>query len=76
MRWKSKYVVQPPQPGQHRLFRKFAWLPKRIGGDVAWLEFYEVLQAYLVDRVVLQIQDKPATFTVGKWTDVSTRIIP
>jgi hypothetical protein len=76
MRIKAKYVLDPIEAGASRLRRKFAWLPIRISDDYVWLEFYEILQAYLVTPVVLPIKGKPTTFTLGKWTDISTRLIP
>lgn len=75
MRIKAKYVLPETEAGTTRLKRTFAVLPVRIADTWVWLEFYEVLQAYLVTPVLLQIKGKPTTFTLGKWTDVSTRLI-
>ena len=76
MKVKAKYVVTPPEAGSVRLRRKFAWLPKRVADTWVWMEFYEILQAWLVTPVVLPIKGKPTTFTLSKWTDVDTRLIP
>jgi len=76
MEWKAKYTPTTPKPNDVRFKRVFAWLPKQVGGNVVFLEYYEVLQAYLEQAVQLRIEGKDAMFTVGKWTEISQRTIP
>jgi hypothetical protein len=43
MRWKEK---TPPEDGEQRTIRKFAWLPIKIKEETRWLETVNVLQRY------------------------------
>ncbi len=61
--------------GTTRLKRVFAWMPMYINGFRVWLERYEILQAYVETDYLLRIDGKDAKFTVGRWTDISTRVI-
>lgn len=77
MRWRSKYTRADYAPNTTRLKRAFAWLPVYIDGQMVWLETYEILQAYEIKEIELLMdgEEKPLFFSIGKWIDVSKRII-
>jgi len=79
MIWKAKYTKTDYAHGTTRLKRVFAWRPTYVDGDVVWLEFYEVLQVYEILRFALRLDPAKPTemteFLVGKWVDVSKRLM-
>lgn len=75
MRYKSKYTKADHQHGATRLKRVFSWLPTYIGGEMVWLETYEVLQAFIIVEYNLEINKEKVYFAVSKWVDVSKRVI-
>lgn len=76
MRWKTKYTPHPPNVGATRQKRVFAWLPHFIPhlGVYVWLGWYEVLQAFTVQQIKVEINGEPKIVEVRKWIDVSERI--
>jgi hypothetical protein len=73
MRWKAKYTKADFKEGITRLERSFAWLPVYIGGEIIWLEKYEILQVYQITKIIALIDNEPQTFSIGAWTNLSTR---
>lgn len=74
MRWIPKYTRPEIETGTTRLKRVFAWVPKYIDGTVCWLEYYDVLQAYVKFEYIVNIDGQPKKFTVVQWVDVSERL--
>lgn len=75
MRRKSKYVFADPPQGTTRLKRVFAWTPQYIDGDYVWLEYYEILQAFLIFEYKIQIDTEVKGVKVSEWKDISKRVI-
>ena len=79
MRWKAKYTKADYPQHATRMLRIFAFLPVYIEGDFIWLETYEVLQAYIITEVELEInvreEYKKQFFATGKWVSISKRVI-
>lgn len=48
MVWKAKLTTQTLRVGDTREITRFAWLPTQLGGDVVWLERYQVKQIYFL----------------------------
>lgn len=74
MRRLAKYTLPDYSPGTTRLKRVFAFLPTRVGEYIIWLEFYIVLQTYLLLDYKVKIDDKDKAFRVGEWKDISKRL--
>lgn len=75
MVWKAKETrIDYPQ-GTNKLRRKRAWLPTYIDGNIVWLSLYEVLMIYVVTAYSTKINGNDAAFGVGKWIEVSKRLI-
>lgn len=69
---KLKTTIQPKyQEGATRSILRFAWLPHRIGDKKVWLERYEVLYVWCVEKVKGEIEGKAVEFIVGNWKKVS-----
>ena len=49
MRWRAN---PPPKPkhNEKRVRLVFAWKPKLVGGDIVWLESYEVHETWFEPR--------------------------
>lgn len=75
MRRKSKYVIPDPNLGTTRLKRVFAWSPTQIDGNVVWLEYYEILQAFLVFDYKILLDTEFKTVKVSEWKDISKRLM-
>lgn len=75
MRKKAKYTATQYPAGATRQKRVFAWRPTYVAGDIVWLEYYEVLQAYIIDEIPLRLEGKDQLFTVGAWRDISKRLM-
>lgn len=73
MRWKAKYTKADFKEGITRLERSFAWLPVYIGGEMIWLETYEILQVYQITKLEVTIDDEKTTFSIGSWNNLSKR---
>ena len=54
--------------------RKFAFMPRMIGGFLVWLSPYEQLYVYRITPVNVKIEDKLVTFYPGEWVKLSERI--
>lgn len=63
------------QPGSAKTIVKWAWLPKRIGNTLIWLEQYEQLFVYEEREVNAIIGNSMATFNVRSWTLVDQRMV-
>jgi hypothetical protein len=75
MKWYAKRIIQEPTDGSTQLIRKFAWLPVLIAGQKVWMETYEVLQVWEVKRTTVRIEEKDIVFAIGRWINLSKRII-
>lgn len=75
MKRKAKYVSTDPEPGTTRLKRVFAWTPKNIDGTIVWLEYFEVLQAFIIFEYTIVLDKSPKKASVGRWEDISNRVI-
>lgn len=75
MKFKTKYVTTDPPAGSIRLKRVFAWLPKRLNGDVVWMEHFEIRQAFVIFDYNFFVDDKPKVASVGQWVNLEQRVI-
>ena len=75
MRWISKYTQPVIEEGSSRLMRVFAFRPKDVNGTLVWLEHFEVLQVWKVERFKVLVEGQEKGFEVGKWVDISTRLM-
>lgn len=75
MRRPSKYTTVTPLSGATRLKRVFSFWPTLIQDQVVWLEFYEILQAYVEAGYLLKIEGEKRAFKVGEWKDIDKRVI-
>lgn len=75
MRWKATYTKSNYAPGTTRLARRRAWLPTYIGGDMVWLEVYEVLQFFQITKYPVIVDGEPQEFIKGEWVDISKRTL-
>lgn len=75
MRGISKYTHPVIEEGSTRMMRVFAYLPIEVGGYRIWLEHYEVLQGWIIERFKLKVDGQDKAFEVGKWVDISKRIM-
>lgn len=75
MRLKTKFVHSDIESGTTRLRRVFAWFPIVIGGDRIFLEYYEILEGYIVNEYIVQIDDAPKSIKAGSWVKLSKRLI-
>lgn len=73
MQWKAKYTTADYSEGTTRLKRVFAWLPTYINGVKVWLETYEILQVYVIDKDTVLIEEKQTVFSNGFWKNLSKR---
>lgn len=75
MVWKAKYTAETFHPGDTRIKRTFAWLPKKVADDMVWLQYYETFQWFNVKEYIVNIpgQEKPQVFKVNEWVDLSHR---
>lgn len=64
-----------PADGSTRLRRKFAWFPTYVNGYIVWLEFFEILEAFLVQDVKVKDDGTDKFFRVGEWKKISNRTI-
>jgi hypothetical protein len=76
MRWRAKYTKVDYKHGSTRQKTSFAWCPTYIAGEMVWLEFYEVLQVYIIDEVELElVAGEKNFFAQSRWKDVSKRTL-
>lgn len=75
MRKPSRYTNPDYSPGITRLKRVFAFLPTHVAGYTVWLEYYEVLQAYIAFDYKVVVDGKDTAFRVSEWKDISKRVI-
>jgi len=54
---------------------RFAFLPHRIGDKIVWLERYEVLYIWAVERVKGEEGGNQMEFTIVNWKKVSEAVI-
>lgn len=74
MRLKSK--EQPTyQEGETRESLRFAWLPHYVGNVRIWLQKYEVLEVYHIEKIPATLDGMPYVFTIGKWIKATERLI-
>lgn len=73
MRWSAKYVQPKPIEGDSRLYRRFAWCPVYIDGNIIWLETYEILQVYRIIEQKIKIDSEEITFLPGNWINLAKR---
>lgn len=73
MIWPARHTKVQPPVGTLRFERYFAFWPVRIGDNIVWLEFYEVMQVYRITEEKVVIDDKPVTFLPGKWVNITKR---
>lgn len=73
MKWPAKVTRKPPEDGDVRLFRKFAYLPFYIDGVIVWLEYYETLQVYKTKKEVVKIDNELIEFLAGQWVNLADR---
>lgn len=64
MRWKRK-IEKPPEGGDRRTRRVFAWKKTPVRDYIVWLEFYEITEVYF----------QPAGGNPGWWSEVSRDIL-
>lgn len=76
MRRKAKYVIPDPNLGTTRLKRVFAWTPTHIDGNIVWLEYYEILQAFLSSDYKILLDSELKSVKVSEWKDISKRLMP
>lgn len=75
MRLKAKYIANDPEAGTVRVRREFAWSSKTIAGERIWLEFYEVLEVWVMSVYDAKVDGKAIKITAGRWVDTETRLI-
>jgi hypothetical protein len=75
MRTKTKFVFADPEPGTTRLRRVFAWLPKVINGEKIWLEYYDVLEGFIVADYQVRIDGDLKGVRVSNWLTLDKRVI-
>lgn len=75
MRTKTKFVFNNPDPGTTRLKRVFAWIPKVIGGDKIWLEYFEELQGFIETKYTVIIDGEHKVVKVSNWVTLSKRVL-
>ncbi len=71
----TKYTRPELPSGTTRLKRVFALLPTYVAGYTVWLEYYEVLEAYIVSPYKLEVDGTVKAFIVGEWKEISKRIL-
>lgn len=63
------------KPGDTKVIKHFAWMPTVVNGNIVWLEYYQVLKAYIGTTYTVIIDGKPVNFIISKWMTLSKRII-
>lgn len=61
----KKYVK--PTWGDAKEVKAFAWLPKKIGDKIVWLESYTIL--YIYEKYTIAIKN----LVYFKWTKISSK---
>lgn len=75
MKKPASLTIVEPANGSTRLKRKFAWLPTYVNGYMVWLEYYEILQAYIIEDLKVIDAGEDKFFRVGEWKDISKRTL-
>lgn len=75
MKFKAKYIYPDPESGETRVRRKFAWWPKNIDGTIVFLEFFEILESFVLLEVVIKLNGEPKKAKVGSWQTISIKVI-
>jgi hypothetical protein len=75
MRKKARFTKTDYPNGATRQKRVFAWLPTYVSGEIVWLEYFEVLQAYIIEEISLRLDGKDQLFAVASWRNISKRLI-
>lgn len=79
MIWNAKYTKAQYANGTTRLKRVFAFKPTYIDGKIIWLETYEILQMYKLEKHLAVLDPSKPTeaseFFLGAWIDISKRLI-
>lgn len=79
MIWKAKYTRADYANGTTRLKRVFAFLPTYIDGNIVWLSTYEVLQVYVISKVLAVLDptkpNEATEFKTSSWINVSKRLL-
>jgi hypothetical protein len=65
MIWKAKSV---PETGDLKVVNRFAWLPKRVGKHMIWMEHYQMLYEYRKSK-------GPYCVVQGAWHLVDIKIL-
>lgn len=70
MRFRDR-IIRNLKNGDSKEVVRFAWLPKRIGNTVIWLESYRTLYAWIEAKYVIPLDGQEMSFTYGEWKIVS-----